>query len=122
MALSRSIATQADPIPGEILHALARRSRRGREIGSGFAVTRPGIYKRAGRLTREINPLEERPARTNPRSEGKIMRKALKQLREMERYWNTVLDAFKRYAEGKMKQSKAEANRNGAAARKEPKQ
>jgi hypothetical protein len=48
------------------------------------------------------------------------MRKALKQLREMARYWNTVLEAFKRYAEDKTKQSKVEANRNGAAARKEP--
>jgi hypothetical protein len=47
------------------------------------------------------------------------MRKALEQLRKIERYWNTILGAFKRYAEGKMKQSKVEANRNGAAARKE---
>jgi hypothetical protein len=52
-------------------------------------------------------------------SGGKIMRKALEQLRKMERYWNTILDAFKRYAEGKMKHTKVEANRNGAAARKE---
>ena len=48
------------------------------------------------------------------------MRKAFEQLREMERYWKTILEAFKRYAEGKMKQSKVEANRNGPAARKEP--
>jgi hypothetical protein len=48
------------------------------------------------------------------------MRKALKQLREMARYWNTILESFKRYAEGKMKQSKVEANHNGAARRKEP--
>jgi len=48
------------------------------------------------------------------------MRKVLKQLRQMERYWKTILEAFKRYAEGKMKQSKAEANHNGAATRKEP--
>ncbi|MBV8134563.1 MAG: hypothetical protein JO121_02825 [Deltaproteobacteria bacterium] len=47
------------------------------------------------------------------------MRKALEQLRKMERYWNTILEAFKRYAEGKMKHPKVEANRNGAAARKE---
>jgi len=52
-------------------------------------------------------------------SGGKIMRKALEQLRKMERYWNTILEAFKRYAEGKMKHTKVEANRNGAAARKE---
>jgi hypothetical protein len=37
------------------------------------------------------------------------MRKALEQLREMERYWKTILEAFKRYAEGKMKRSKVEA-------------
>jgi hypothetical protein len=49
------------------------------------------------------------------------MRKALKQLREMARYWNTILESFKRYAEGKMKQPKV-ANRNGAKARKEPEQ
>ena len=53
-------------------------------------------------------------------SGGKTMRKALKQLREMARHWNSILEAFKHYAEGKMKQSKVEANRNGAAARKEP--
>jgi len=46
------------------------------------------------------------------------MRKALEQLREMERHWKTILEAFKRYAEGKMKQPKDEANRNGAAAQK----
>jgi hypothetical protein len=49
------------------------------------------------------------------------MRKALEQLREMERYWKGILEAFKRYAEGKMKQPKV-ANRNGAKARKEPEQ
>jgi hypothetical protein len=48
------------------------------------------------------------------------MRGALKQLREMARYWNTILEAFKHYAEEKMKQSKDEANPNGAAPRKEP--
>jgi hypothetical protein len=48
------------------------------------------------------------------------MRKALEQLREMERHWKAILEAFKRYAEGKMKQSKVEAHRNGAAAREEP--
>ena len=48
------------------------------------------------------------------------MRKAFEQLREMERYWKTILEAFKRYAEGKMKQSKVEAHRNGAGERKEP--
>jgi hypothetical protein len=48
------------------------------------------------------------------------MRKALKQMREMARYWNSILEAFKHYAEGKMKRSKVEANRNGVAARKEP--
>jgi hypothetical protein len=48
------------------------------------------------------------------------MRKALKQLRKIARYWDTVLEAFKDYVEGKMKQSKVESNRNGAAPRKEP--
>ena len=48
------------------------------------------------------------------------MRKALEQLREVERYWKTILEAFKRYAEGKMKHSKGEANRNGVATLKEP--
>ena len=47
------------------------------------------------------------------------MRKALEQLRRMERYWNTILEAFKRYAEGKMNHTKVDADRNGAAARKE---
>jgi hypothetical protein len=47
------------------------------------------------------------------------MRKALEQLRKMERYWNAILEAFKRYAEGKMKHTKGDADRNGAATRKE---
>ncbi len=48
------------------------------------------------------------------------MYKALKQLQDMERYWRTILETFKRYAEETMKQPKSEADRNGAAAPKEP--
>ena len=68
---------------------------------------------RAGLILPRIHGRELAP------SGGKIMRKALEQLRRMERYWNTILEAFKRYAEGKMNHTKVDADRNGAPARKE---
>jgi predicted transcriptional regulator len=96
---------------------------RASEITTGFAISQPAIYKQALLLTRAglIHSRKSAPKRIHELapSGGKTMRKALEQLREMERYWNRILEAFKRYAEKNMKQSQVEPNRNGAIARKE---
>jgi hypothetical protein len=70
-----------------------------------------------------IDPFAQQEGRANG-SESWPLREANHaqgaQLRKIERYWNAILEAFKRYTQGEMKQSKVEADRNGAAARKEP--
>lgn len=103
MSLDLTISALGDPTRRKILHRLADGPRRAGELASGFAISRPAICKhtrlpsRAG-LIRVRKNGRERIYELAP-SGGKAMRETVEQLSEMERYWATVLEAFKRYAE-----------------------
>ena len=103
MSLDKTIAALGDPTRREILRRLADAPRRAGELASGFAISRPAICKhtrlltRAG-LIRAKKSGRERIYELAP-SGGKTMRETIKQLEAMERYWDVVLDAFKRYVE-----------------------
>jgi DNA-binding transcriptional ArsR family regulator len=105
MSLDRTIAALGDPTRREILRRLADAPHRAGELAAGFAMSRPAICKhtrlltRAG-LIRARKSGRERIYELAP-SGGKEMRKAIEQLQAMERFWDVVLAAFKRYAEKK---------------------
>jgi DNA-binding transcriptional ArsR family regulator len=105
MSLDRTIAALGDPTRREILRRLADAPRRAGELAEGFAISRPAICKhtrlltRAG-LIRSKKSGRERIYELAP-SGGKEMRRTIEQLREMEQFWDVVLQAFKRYAEKK---------------------
>jgi DNA-binding transcriptional ArsR family regulator len=103
VSLDKTIAALGDPTRREILRRLADAPRRAGELASGFAISRPAICKhtrlltRAG-LIRAKKSGRERIYELAP-SGGKTMRETIEQLEAMERYWDVVLDAFKRYVE-----------------------
>jgi DNA-binding transcriptional ArsR family regulator len=105
MSLDKTIAALGDPTRREILRRLADAPHRAGELASGFAITRPAICKhtrlltRAG-LIRAKKSGRERIYELAP-SGGKEMRETIEQLEAMERYWDVVLEAFKRYVEKK---------------------
>ena len=105
MPLDRTIAALADPTRREIIRRLAQAPRRAGELAAGFAITRPAICKHTRMLTRAglIR------ARKNGRERlyelapagGAEMKKMIDQLKDLERFWDVVLDSFKRFAEKK---------------------
>ena len=106
MTLDSSIAARGDPIRKEILRRLADAPLRAGDLASGFAVSRPAISKhtrllaRAGFIqTRKSG--RERTYELAP-SGGHLMRETIGVLKELERFWEVALDAFKRHAEKKM--------------------
>ena len=105
MALDRTIAALGDPTRREILRRLSDSPRRAGELASGFAISRPAICKhtrlliRAGLIRARKNG-RERIYELAP-SGGRAMRDTIKQLEELERFWEVALEAFKRHAEKK---------------------
>jgi DNA-binding transcriptional ArsR family regulator len=105
MSMDKTIAAVADPTRREILRRLADAPRRAGELAAGFAISRPAVCKhtrlltRAG-LIRARKSGRERIYELAP-SGGKEMRETIEQLEQMERYWDVVLEAFKRYVESK---------------------
>jgi DNA-binding transcriptional ArsR family regulator len=105
MSLDNTIAALGDPTRREILRRLADAPRRAGELARGFAISRPAICKhtrlltRAGLIRARKNG-RERIYELAP-SGGEQMRKMIEQMQAMERYWDVVLEAFKRYVEKK---------------------
>jgi DNA-binding transcriptional ArsR family regulator len=91
------------PIRREMLRRLSERPCRAGDLARGFAVSRPAICKhartlqRAG-LIRAAKSGRERMYELAPEARGAI-RAAAEQLEELSAFWDTALDAFKRYAE-----------------------
>lgn len=91
------------PIRREILRRLSERPCRAGDLARGFAVSRPAICKhartlqRAG-LIRAAKSGRERMYELAPDARRAI-RAATEQLEELSAFWDTALDAFKRYAE-----------------------
>jgi DNA-binding transcriptional ArsR family regulator len=106
MTLDSSIATLGDPIRKEILRRLADAPLRAGDLASGFAVSRPAISKHTRLLARAgfiqaRKSGRERIYELAP-SGGHLMRETIGALKELERFWEVALDAFKRHAEKKM--------------------
>jgi DNA-binding transcriptional ArsR family regulator len=103
MSLDKTLVALSDPTRREILKRLADAPRRAGELASGFAISRPAICKhtrllvRVG-LIRTKKRGRERIYELAP-SGGKEMREMIELLEQMERYWNLVLEAFKRHVE-----------------------
>lgn len=103
MSLDLTIAALGDPTRRRILQRLAAGPRRAGELASGFKISRPAICKhtrlltRAGLISARKNG-RERIYELAP-SGGKAMREMIEQFKEMERYWDKVLEAFKSYVE-----------------------
>ncbi|HLI80276.1 MAG TPA: metalloregulator ArsR/SmtB family transcription factor [Candidatus Binataceae bacterium] len=103
MPLDRTIAALGDPTRRAILRRLADAPRRAGELAAGFAISRPAVCKHTRLLTqagliRARKNGRERIYELAP-SGGKAMREAIEHLREMERFWDLALDAFKHHAE-----------------------
>src|SRR5262249_59134940 len=86
-----------------ILRRLKDAPGRAGELGAGFGISRPAVCKhtrwlaRAG-LIRATKSGRERIYQLAPTGR-KAMREAIEELRDMERYWDFILEAFKNYAE-----------------------
>jgi DNA-binding transcriptional ArsR family regulator len=91
------------PIRREILRRLSERPCRAGDLARGFAVSRPAICKhartlqRAG-LIRARKAGRERLYELAPKAQ-KAVRAAADQIEELSAFWDTALDAFKRYVE-----------------------
>jgi DNA-binding transcriptional ArsR family regulator len=105
MTLGRTIAALGDPTRREILRRLADAPHMAGELASGFAISRPAICKhtrvlsRTG-LVRARKRGRERIYELAPAG-GVQMREAIEQLEDLDRFWDVVLDAFKRHVEKK---------------------
>lgn len=103
--MDRTIAALADPTRRELLRRLARKPRRAGELARGFAISRPAIWKHTRMLTRAgliraRKSGRERIYELAPTG-GEAIKELIVKLEEVGRFWDTALDAFKRYLEEK---------------------
>jgi DNA-binding transcriptional ArsR family regulator len=103
--LDQTLAALADPTRRQLLRRLAHRPHRAGELATGFAVSRPAIckhtrvLKRAGLIKARQNGREQ--IYELAQSGSQAIEELIGTLEEVGRFWDTALDAFKRYAEGK---------------------
>jgi DNA-binding transcriptional ArsR family regulator len=101
--IDNTIAALADPTRRELLKRLATNPTRASALAKGFAMSRPAVskhtrvLKRAG-LIRARKSGREQIYELAPMGRN-AMRELIAKLEEMSRFWDTALDAFKRYAE-----------------------
>ena len=103
MSLDQTIAALADPTRRELLRRLARKPRRAGELATGFAISRPAICKHTRLLKRAGLIIAKKSGREQiyelAPAGGEAVRDLIVKLEEVGRFWDTALDAFKRYAE-----------------------
>jgi DNA-binding transcriptional ArsR family regulator len=103
MKLDDTISALADPTRRELLRKLADGPRRASALAHGFAMSRPAICKHtrllanAG-LIRARRSGRERIYELAPAG-GQSIKELIMEFQEVERFWDTALEAFKRYAE-----------------------
>jgi DNA-binding transcriptional ArsR family regulator len=101
--LDQTLAALADPTRRDLLQRLAQRPHRAGELATGFAISRPAIckhtrvLKRAG-LIRARQRGREQIYELAP-SGSQTIEELIGTLERVGRFWDTALDAFKRYAE-----------------------
>jgi DNA-binding transcriptional ArsR family regulator len=103
MRIDATIGALADSTRRELLRRLADKPCRAGELARGFAISRPAICKhtrilgRAG-LIRAKRIGRERIYELAPRGQVAIQ-ELIEKLEEVGAFWETALDAFKRYLE-----------------------
>jgi DNA-binding transcriptional ArsR family regulator len=103
MPIDETIGALADATRRELLRRLADKPCRAGELARGFAISRPAVCKhtrmlgRAG-LIRAKKVGRERIYELAPRGRVAI-EELIKKLEEVGAFWDTALDAFKRYVE-----------------------
>ncbi len=103
MAIDSTLAALADPTRRELLRRLSKRPMRAGELARGFKVSRPAIAKHArvlhrGGLVSVSRSGRERIYRLRPRGHRAI-EEARRALEQVGAFWDTALEAFKRFAE-----------------------
>ena len=103
MPIDATIGALADSTRRELLRRLADKPCRAGELAQGFAISRPAICKhtrmlgRAG-LIRAKKVGRERIYELAPR--GRLaVEELIKKLEEVTGFWDTTLNAFRRYVE-----------------------
>ncbi len=103
MPIDTTIGALADSTRRELLRRLADKPCRAGELARGFAISRPAICKhtrmlgRAG-LIRAKKVGRERIYELAPRGQLAIQ-ELIRTLEEVGAFWDTALNAFKRYVE-----------------------
>jgi DNA-binding transcriptional ArsR family regulator len=101
--IDNTITALADPTRRELLRRLSANPSRASALAKGFAISRPAVckhtrvLKRAG-LIRAKKSGREQIYELAPMGRDAI-RDLIAKLEEMSKFWDTALDAFKRYAE-----------------------
>jgi len=101
--VDQTLAALADPTRRELLQRLGQRPHRAGELATGFAISRPAICKH----TRVLKKAGLIRARQNGREQiyelapsgSQAIEELIGTLEQVGRFWDTALDAFKRYAE-----------------------
>jgi DNA-binding transcriptional ArsR family regulator len=103
MKFDKVLDALADPTRRRLLRRLADHPCRASALAEGFAISRPAICKhtrvlaRAG-LIRARKQGRERIYELAPAG-GRAVGELVAELREVERFWEAALDAFKHYVE-----------------------
>jgi DNA-binding transcriptional ArsR family regulator len=105
MRFDRVIAALGDPTRRRMLRRLAAEPCRATDLAKGFAISRPAICKHARVLTRAglIHVRQNGRERIYALSPGggEMIRRLIAELREVEHFWDSALNALKRYVEEK---------------------
>ncbi|HLW71721.1 MAG TPA: metalloregulator ArsR/SmtB family transcription factor [Candidatus Binataceae bacterium] len=105
MRLDATIAVLADPTRRELLRRLAGGPRRASALAAGFAMSRPAICKHTRLLAGAGLIRARRHGRERiyelAQAGGRSIRRLIMEFEDVERFWETALEAFKRYAEEK---------------------
>ncbi len=105
MKLDTTITALADPTRRELLRRLAARPFRASALAEGFAVSRPAICKHTRMLRRAglIRARKEGRERIYELAPGgrRAVDELIKQLEQVGAFWDSALDAFKRFVEDK---------------------
>jgi DNA-binding transcriptional ArsR family regulator len=105
LKLDQTLTALADPTRRQLLQRLAQRPHRAGELAAGFAISRPAIckhtrmLKRAGLITARRHGREQ--IYELAPSGGQVIEDLIETIEQVGRFWDTALDAFKRYAEKK---------------------
>ncbi|MBV8055364.1 MAG: winged helix-turn-helix transcriptional regulator [Deltaproteobacteria bacterium] len=103
--LDQTLAALADPTRRALLQRLAQKPHRASELATGFAISRPAICKHTRALKRAGLITARRRGREQiyelAPSGGAAIEELIGVLEQVGRFWDTALEAFKRYAENK---------------------